>query len=356
MSKSNDPLRVAISGCHRMTDPTPGSHNWASAFAVVPDTTVVGVFDYLAEAREQFRACWRDTWGDVPAFDDYDRMLAETRPDIVCVTTRTTMHADQIEAAGETGACGILTDRPIAPSLAEADRILDAVRNAGVPLAYGLERRWNARYRKLSAMLADGLIGDVTSVAMFGNGSLVFNGGQLYAPAMSLVGDPQPVWAAGVVDDVSEEPPDSRLRQDPPGHGWVGLSNGAHISISPEGTKAPAYTVVGTEGRLEVLNDTRQVYHWGLEDELGGLASEPRMIDLPEESEPWATGKAVVRDLVQAVRTGGKTALDVEEARRVTEIGFAIHASSAAGGARVEIPVVNRAIRVEGPPDGNEQP
>ena len=134
------------------------------------------------------------------------------------------------------------------------------------------------------------------------------------------------------------------------------MSNGAHISISPEGTKAPAYTVVGTEGRLEVLNDTRQVYHWGLEDELGGLASEPRMIDLPEESEPWATGKAVVRDLVQAVRTGGKTALDVEEARRVTEIGFAIHASSAAGGARVEIPVVNRAIRVEGPPDGNEQP
>jgi predicted dehydrogenase len=264
------------------------------------------------------------------------------------------MHAEQIEAAVDAGARGILTDRPLAPSLAEADRIFQACRRTGVPMALGLMRRWDERYRKLQQLLSDGLIGDVTCVAVFGNTSLVYNGCQLYAPALSLAGDPEPVWAMGLLDDLSEEPPDSRRRQDPSGRGWVGLSNGAHLSVSPEGAKGPAFTVLGSEGRLDILNDTRQVYHWELDARSGTLGSQPRIIDLPPESEPFAAGKAAVRDLAHAVRTGGKTALDTPEAAHVTEIGFAIHASSGAGGVRVEIPVVDRALRVEGPPDGNE--
>lgn len=356
MPTQSAPLRVAISGCHRMTTPVLGSHNWASAFAAVPDTTVVAVFDYGADTREQFLACWQETWGEVPAYDDYGRMLAEVRPDIVCIATRTTMHAEQIEAAVDAGARGILTDRPLAPSLAEADRIFQACRRSGVPMALGLERRWNVRYRKLQQLLSDGLIGDVTCVALFGNASLVYNGCQLYTPALSLAGNPEPVWAMGLLDDLTDEPPDSRRRQDPSGRGWVGLSNGVHLSVSPEGGRRPSFTVLGSEGRLDILNDTRLVYHWELNSRSGTLGSKPRIVDLPSDSEPFAAGKAAVRDLANAVRTGGNTALDTLEATHVTEIGFAIHASSDAGGARVEIPVVDRALRVEGPPDGNELP
>ena len=114
--------------------------------------------------------------------------------------------------------------------------------------------------------------------------------------------------------------------------------------------------MLGSEGRLDILNDTLQVYHWELDSRSGTLASQPRIIDLPHVSEPFAGGKAAVRDLAHAVLTGGKTALDTPEATHVTEIGFAIHASSGVGGVRVEIPVVDRALRVEGPPDGNELP
>ena len=102
-----DKLRVAIAGCHRMLDTANRGHNWANGFARAPDTTVVAVFDKDQATRERFRAVWRDTWGEMPAYGDYDRMLAETAPDIVCIATRQTMHADQIETAANAGVRGI---------------------------------------------------------------------------------------------------------------------------------------------------------------------------------------------------------------------------------------------------------
>ena len=59
-------------------------------------------------------------------------------------------------------------------------------------------------------------------------------------------------------------------------------------------------------------------------------------------------------DLVRAVQQGGPTACDVDQARRATEIGFAIHASSARGGARLGPGEVDRSLRIESHPWGNE--
>jgi predicted dehydrogenase len=86
------PLRVAIAGCHRMLSREPGSHNFAADFAAVPETTVVAVCDRGAATRDAFRACWRGAWGDLPAYDDFARMVGDGRPDVV---------ADRVDAVGE---------------------------------------------------------------------------------------------------------------------------------------------------------------------------------------------------------------------------------------------------------------
>ena len=142
-----DKLRVAIAGCHRMLDTANRGHNWANGFARAPDTTVVAVFDKDQATRERFRAVWRDTWGEMPAYGDYDRMLAETAPDIVCIATRQTMHADQIETAANAGVKGIACEKPLATSLEETDRIVSACTERQVALAFLLDRRWFASYR-----------------------------------------------------------------------------------------------------------------------------------------------------------------------------------------------------------------
>ena len=115
--------------------------------------------------------------------------------------------------------------------------------------------------------------------------------------------------------------------------------------------------MLGENGRLLILDDARTVYLFGIETgaQLGAVPQhQPQPLDLPVPSGGWTAGPATVQDLVQAVLTGGGTACDIDEARRATEIGFALNASSVAAGARVEVPVEDRSMRIESYPWGNE--
>ena len=134
------PLRVAVAGCHRMLQPTLAGHNFASAFAAVPDTEMVAVFDRGTETRADFVRCW----GEMPVYDDFARMLQEVHPDLLCIATRQTLHAEQIEQAAAAGVRGILCDKPLATSLIESDRIIAACRERGIALTFALDRRWHA--------------------------------------------------------------------------------------------------------------------------------------------------------------------------------------------------------------------
>ena len=176
---------------------------------------------------------------------------------------------------------------------------------------------------------------------------LLLAGCHFYDTMLMLVGDPEPVWARGTVDDVSSLPADDWHHGDPPGHGTIGLSNGVTLTVLPEGG-ARAFSVVGTEGRLEIVNEARQAYHISFES---GASSAPSLLpgidpryDDPEYDSSWVRGGELVKDLVDAVRGGpeARTRCDVDEMRRLTEIGFALHESSRAGGALVTMPLPDR--------------
>ena len=77
-------------------------------------------------------------------------------------------------------------------------------------------------------------------------------------------------------------------------------------------------------------------------------------IEVPRLAESWPTGPAMVSDLVGAVREGRMTACDRDQARRATIIGFAIHHSSREGGKRISVSEIDRNLRVESFPWGNE--
>jgi len=163
MAKENT-LRVAVAGCHRMLLRDLTHHNFAAAFRAIPETEIVGVFDYGAETRAEFVTCWQDVWGDIPTFGNYEHMLKGIKPDVICIATRQTMHADQIEQAVAAGVRGILCDKPLATSLEEMDRIVAVCRSKGVPLAFGLDRRWTPAYRYLRRVLAVAVAGVVLAI------------------------------------------------------------------------------------------------------------------------------------------------------------------------------------------------
>ena len=344
--------RVAIVGCHRMLTPDPGSHNFAAAFEAVPGVQVDAVFDLGEETRADFVECWRPVWGQVAAYSDYQRMLEEVEPDLLCVATRQTMHADQIEAAVRAGVQGILCDKPLATTLGEMDRIVEAC--GETPLLLALDRRWMARYRFLRQCIADGAIGRLTSIVVYGLPNLINHGCHWYDAVLALAGDVEPVWVSGLVDDVSAESPDSRVRLDPPGKAQVGLADGTVVYITSAGKHAHggalSFDIAGEDGRLLVFDDAQECYLWS------AAAGEDRMhrLEMPEEEGAWPAGRAMVQDLVQALVMGGRTACDVQGVRRATEIGFAVHLSSAGGGTKVELPAADRTLRLESFPWGNE--
>ena len=283
---NEESLRVAVAGCHRMLLRDLTHHNFAAAFNAVPETEIVGVFDYGEETRSDFVTCWQDVWGDIPTFGEYERMLEVVKPDLVCIATRQTMHAEQIEAGVAAGVRGILCDKPLATSLAEMDRILAAC--ADVPLAFGLDRRWSKPYLYLREVMSD-RIGPILSIVAYGLPNTINHGCHLYDAMLGLIGDPEPVWVSGLIDDSDSENP--RRKMDPPSRAQVGFDNELIAYITTDGGKGHSFEVVGEKGRLSIRTDGREAY-FGDGD---GGHMEP--LEIPSVEGRWPEGPEAVRDL-----------------------------------------------------------
>jgi predicted dehydrogenase len=93
---------------------------------------------------------------------DVDDLLSKDL-DFVLIATQSNTHADYVVAAAEAG-CDIFCEKPIALSLADADRMIDAVDRAGVITSVNYIMRYNAGYIRIKEMIEAGDFGTVLSV------------------------------------------------------------------------------------------------------------------------------------------------------------------------------------------------
>jgi D-apiose dehydrogenase len=105
------------------------------ALARIPSVRVAGGADPDAGRRDRAAAKFR-----LPVFADVDRMLAETRPDVVIVGTPPATHAEYCLRALAAGA-HVLCEKPFVSSLDEADQVLEAAAAAGRGVALNHEFR-----------------------------------------------------------------------------------------------------------------------------------------------------------------------------------------------------------------------
>jgi predicted dehydrogenase len=348
-------LKVGVAGCHRQTTRAPGSHNFSAALALNPQVEIVAAFDHGVRTRAAYVECWQNSsvGSKLQSHNSLEGMLASEHPDIVVISARQTFHAEMIETAVAAGARGILVDKPLCTSLVECDRIVHACERAGVPLLYALDRRYSSRWAALREVVEGGAVGTVQSVAVSGVFNTVNHGCHYTDLAMGLMSDPEPVWvSAQLVDDPVREwvppPPAEMGSLDPASNCTVGFSNGAVAVFTPAGSLG--VDVVGDKGRLVVWGDASAATLWDTNSQ------QKEDLCLPaEDTSTWPAGQRMVADLVQVVcSSSGKTACDTDCARRATEIAFGAHWSSDRGGARVELPLAVRTVRVESLPWGNE--
>ena len=96
------------------------------------DSELVGLCDSNA-GRLQQRADWASGQGiQVPTYgaQDFDRMIAETQPDCVIVTTKDCFHDEYICRAMDLG-CDAITEKPMTTDAAKCQRIIDTQRRTG---------------------------------------------------------------------------------------------------------------------------------------------------------------------------------------------------------------------------------
>lgn len=116
---------------------------------------LVAVADPLEERLKEALAQW-----GVKGYAQWEVLLAKEKPDLVVIASPTQFHADQTLEAFRAGS-DVFCDKPLAPSLAEVDRMIEGMKAHGRKLMVYQPHRATAEFTGLQGILASGLIGEV---------------------------------------------------------------------------------------------------------------------------------------------------------------------------------------------------
>jgi myo-inositol 2-dehydrogenase/D-chiro-inositol 1-dehydrogenase len=94
------------------------------------------------------------------ALTDPEAAIADPRVEAVVIVTPTSTHAGLIELAARAGKA-VWSEKPIALELDETERVVAAVREAGVPVQLGFMRRYDPGYVAARARIAGGELGRI---------------------------------------------------------------------------------------------------------------------------------------------------------------------------------------------------
>lgn len=106
---------------------------------------------------------------DIPAFQHYEQLLDETKPEFIVVATPHPSHEEITVAAAKRG-IHVLCEKPIAHTVDAADRMIAACRQAGVLLGIDFSQRPTPAYQKAHDLIAGGELGHVYRVNFIASG------------------------------------------------------------------------------------------------------------------------------------------------------------------------------------------
>ena len=98
-----------------------------------------------------------------PTFSDFEKMVKQTNPDLVIVTTRDCNHHEFIIKGLEMG-CDVLSEKPLTTDEKKCQAIIDAEKKSNKKLIVGFNYRWSPYNTKVKELLRDNAIGKLTSV------------------------------------------------------------------------------------------------------------------------------------------------------------------------------------------------
>jgi predicted dehydrogenase len=288
-----------------------------------------------------------------PVGDDFNGVLRDPRVDIVDICSPSHVHAPQAVAAAEAGK-HLLVEKPMALSMEENRAVRDAVARAGVKSNVGFVLRWHPQTRILQSLLRSGAIGELfyAGVDYWHGIGPAHHAWQVYR-ATATSGSAMLLGGCHAVDLLRYLVDDEVVEVSAMSNNQKGLfeydANVVALCKFRQGIVAKTsvlfdctmpYTFnidfAGTEG---TLRDNRLWSQRLLAGQSGWATVPTTMIDSADvHRHPFDDE---VNDLVEAIRSGGKTNCSVADAYRSHELCLAIDRSFAAGGSLVKLPLAD---------------
>jgi predicted dehydrogenase len=166
----------------------------------------------------------------VKSYTDALAMLAQERPDVVCVCTREKPRAQLVIECARRGARGIVAEKPMAANLAEARDMVAVCEQAGVTLVVSHQMRFCDEFLAAREAVRAGEIGRPYFARACSFGQLMEQGPHMVDMLLFVLDDPAVEWVMGAVGDIEE----GRTTVHPaPAFtvGYVAFANGARAEL-----------------------------------------------------------------------------------------------------------------------------
>ena len=134
-----------------------------------PDAEIVGVCDEDPETSTGSMEQAVEDFGlsDEAVFDDLNRCLEETEPDVVIGCPMNSQHAAFVERVVPYDV-NVAIEKPLAAELADADRMIDAMAGKDELFVVNWPVTWDPVKHEVRSLVRDGLVGDVFEVQYYG--------------------------------------------------------------------------------------------------------------------------------------------------------------------------------------------
>jgi len=141
-----------------------GTQAYLCAFAKeLPDcVTLVGACDRNPK-RAEAALDYAGIKAPVYAAADFDKMLAETKPDAVLVTTMDAAHHEYIIRALDAG-CDVISEKPMTTDAEKCNAIMEAEKRSGKKVTVTFNCRFMPHFIRIKELLREKAIGDIYSV------------------------------------------------------------------------------------------------------------------------------------------------------------------------------------------------
>ena len=282
-------------------------------------------------------------------YDNYEKVIKNEDLDIISIVTNGPTHAEIAIRAAEAGVENILTEKPIATNLRNAQKVIEVCHKYKSRLAVNHIRRWSPNHKNLKRTISEGVIGDLRHIYFHCGSTGLGNLGIHAFDNMRFYTNSEVEWVIGFTDKTGTPNPRGPQFLDPGGYGILHFQNGvrAFIDTSEDTGVRHVLELVGSWGRvvIEEWGNSWQIFARKEEDRKAPLTRYILpMEEIPFQLEAEFDIPGLTCLAIEELLGGGNISCDGETGKKALEIVIAFHISDTAGNQKIYLPLIGDAL------------